>query len=122
MRVRTRVNGEAGNRRALATGVLIGAGSRRVEVIVVQAGETPAAAAVEAGLATRARTAAVAETVLGIVVFPVVAALATPAHLAVVREAAGVAREPAALAGRPAWGLPAAAVGAAGAAAGGVDE
>lgn len=45
----------------------------------------------------------VVEIVLGIAVFPVVAVLVAPARLAVVREAAGVAREPAARAGRPAW-------------------
>ena len=111
--VRTRVNGEAGNKLALAIGVRIAVGSRRVEVIAVRGGETPEAAAVEVGLATRARAAVVAETVLAIVAFPVVVALATPAHLAVVRE---VARGPAARAGRPAWVLPAAA------AAGGVDK
>jgi hypothetical protein len=60
--------------------------------------------------------------VSGIVAFPVVAALATPAPLAVVREAARVAREPAVRVAHPAWGLPVAAGGAVGAAAGGVDE
>ena len=118
MPARTRVNGEAGSGLGLATGVLIGAGSRRVEVIAMQEGETLEAAAVEVGLATRTRAAAVAETALGIVAFPMVAVLATPARLAVVREAARVAHEPAARAGRPAWVLPAAVVGAAGAAAG----
>lgn len=61
-------------------------------------------------------------TVSGIVAFPVVAALATPVPLAVDREAARAALEPAARAVRPAWGLPVAAGGAAGAAADGVDE
>ena len=50
-----------------------------------------------------------AETVLGIAVFPVVAVLAVQARLGVVREAAGVVREPAARAGRPAWEPPGAA-------------
>jgi hypothetical protein len=60
--------------------------------------------------------------VSGIVAFPVVAALVTPAPLAVDREAARAALEPAARAVRPAWGLPVVAGGAAGAAAGGGDE
>jgi hypothetical protein len=121
MPVRTRVNGEAGNRPVLAIGVLIGAGSR-VEVIAMQAGETLERATMEVGLATKARAAVVAETALGIVAFPVVAALATPALLEVVREVSvETAREPAVRVAHPAWGRPVAAVGAAGAA-DGVDE
>ena len=54
----------------------------------------------------------------GIVAFPVVAALATPAPLAVDRDEARAALEPAARAVRPAWVVG----GVAGAAAGGVDE
>jgi hypothetical protein len=122
MLVRTRVNREAGDRLVLATGVLIGTGSRRVEVIAVQAAETPEAGAVGLGLATGARAVVAAEIALGIVAFPVVAVLATPAPLAVDREAARAALEPAARAVRPAWGLPVVAGAAAGAAAGGVDE
>lgn len=52
MPVRTRVNREAGDRLVLAIGVLIGAGNKPVGMIAVQAGETPAAAAAEVGLAT----------------------------------------------------------------------
>jgi hypothetical protein len=56
----------------------------------------------------------VAETVLGIVVFPAAAALANPVLWEVVRAVpVGVARDPAALVARRAWGLHAAEVGAA---------
>ena len=62
-----------------------------------------------------------AEIASGIAVFPVVAVLAAPAHLGVVREAAGVAREPAVRVVRPVWVGPVA-VGAAGAVEVGVGE
>lgn len=63
---------------------------------------------------TRVRTVVVAETVSGIGMFPAGVALAIPAPLEVVRAVpVEVARDPAALVVRRAWGLHAAEVGAA---------